>query len=552
MSRGAGARSAPPVIAIGLDSFDPPRFESWSKAGLLPHLEGIRRRGAYGRLSNPSWYRAEQGWTTLLTGCEPGTSGYWTDLRFDPRDYGVAEAGAYSYREIPPFYALGDFRVAVFDVPQAVIVDGVEGLQALAWGAHSPRGTGVSRPASLISELERAYGAHPAFESDHASFWNPVARRRLVRALTQGIERRTAICRDLLGRGPWDLFLTAFGEAHSAGHYLWHLTDDRHPLHALCARSGRDPILEIYRRLDRAIGTIVAAAPAGSSVILFSQEGMEPNAMDLPSLVFLPELLFRFQYPGEAGLAWSDPSAPLEEVISRPRSLAWHRELYARRHDPEPWRGRMRRWIPIEWTHRWEEATTGVWRGPQYPKRFGPLFYQPPMWYRDLWPDMTCFALPSFSEGYIRVNLRGRESRGRVAPEEYPALCERIAALLADLRDARSGRRMVRDVHRTRRSPLDRDPRLPDADLIVVWNEVVTDVAEHPDLGRIGPVPYGRTGGHSDTGFAIVAGPGFAPGSRFPDGNIKDIAPTILTLMGAPRHAWLEGSSLELVALGAE
>jgi hypothetical protein len=54
---------SPLVVAIGLDSFDPERFEVWSKEGHLPHLDRLRREGAYCRLGNPSWYRAEQGWS---------------------------------------------------------------------------------------------------------------------------------------------------------------------------------------------------------------------------------------------------------------------------------------------------------------------------------------------------------------------------------------------------------------------------------------------------------------------------------------------------------
>jgi len=40
------------------------------------------------------------------------------------------------------------------------------------------------------------------------------------------------------------------------------------------------------------------------------------------------------------------------------------------------------------------------------------LFYQPAIWYKPFWPQMKAFALPSFSEGYIRINLQGREPEG--------------------------------------------------------------------------------------------------------------------------------------------
>lgn len=538
------SRSAPPVVVIGLDSAERSKIETWAREGHLPQFARRMAEGASCRLRNPGPYGAEAGWTTLLTGCEPARTGYWTDLRFIPADYSIRHVGTYPFRDIPPFYALGpDYRMAIFDVPQAEVVDGVHGAQVLAWGAHSALAAAASRPPDLIHDIERRFGSHPAMNRDHASFWNPVAKRWLARALAAGIRRRADICRHLLERERWDLFFTVFGEVHAGGHYFWHLTDEEHPLHR-GVRSGKDPVLEIYRETDRAIGRILAAAPRDASVVLFSQEGMRSNAADLPSILFLPELLFRYSFPGEVGLAWQPPGTPLPPPFTRPRSLAWYRDVYARRHDATGARRRMRYWLPIEATALWERAS-GTTRGPAYPKSCGDLFYQPPMWYRDLWPHMTCFALPSFSDGYVRLNLAGREPGGRVEEADYSRVCEEVRSVIEDLRDARTKKPIVREILRTRRSPGETDPRLPDADLVVVWNEVVTDVVEHPRLGRIGPVPYGRTGGHSDAGFAIVSGPGFPPRRQMPDGTVLDLAPTILDLMGAPRHEWLEGSSLD-------
>ncbi|MGH7834980.1 MAG: alkaline phosphatase family protein, partial [Candidatus Binatia bacterium] len=324
----------PTVIAIGLDSAEPDRIDDWIDRGYLPTIGSLRSRGAYCRFKGPTQYRAEQAWTSVLTGCDPRQTGYWTGLQFDAATYHVQHRGTYDYREYPPFYALGpDYRVAVFDMPQTRISDRVDGIQILAWGAHSAGAASASRPTHLIAELSQAYGSHPALNRDHASFWNPLAMMWLRKALETGIRRRAEICRHLLRRERWDLFLTAFSEPHSAGHFFWHLSDERHPLHKANRSAIGDPMLQLFRSIDHAIGEIVAAGPPEASVVLFSPEGMQSNSLDLPSLVFLPELLFRFNFPGEVGLADRQRSARIPPPIDPPKSLGWYRDLYARRHD---------------------------------------------------------------------------------------------------------------------------------------------------------------------------------------------------------------------------
>jgi predicted AlkP superfamily phosphohydrolase/phosphomutase len=157
---------------------------------------------------------------------------------------------------------------------------------------------------------------------------------------------------------------------------------------------------------------------------------------------------------------------------------------------------------------------------------------------------MKAFALTSFSEGYVRVNLRGREAHGVVEASEYDALCNEIGDILGELTDARSGARLAERIVRARRSPLDSDPRLPDADLIVVWTPTPTDTADSPRLGRIGPLPLHRAASHSTRGFALLHGPHIPARAALPEGRPVDIAPTILTLLGIATPAHMDGASL--------
>ncbi len=540
---------APSVIAIGLDAADPDLVERWLAHGALPHIAQLQASGAYGRLHGRRTFRAETAWTTFLTGCDAEQTGYWTGLVFDARTYGVTDTGAYDFDEYPPFYTLGaGHRVAVFDIPQSTLCQGVDGIQVVAWGAHSPMHQSCSEPPELLEQLIRLHGQHPALNRDHATFWNPFVVAWLQRALSTGIARRAAICRDLLAREKWDLFLTVFGETHTAGHYFWHTGNSDHPLNesrGLIGDAARStPLLTTFQAVDRAVGELARASPADSYMIVYSIHGMESNSMDLPSMVFLPELLYRLAFPGQAALALSPAGGRLLDPERSPRSLSWQRALWSRKHDGPAMLRALRRVMPIEISYALEKLF-GVRDGLAYPSlsTVGPLWYQPAMWYRSGWPEMRAFALPSFSEGYVRLNVVDRERDGIVNASAYESVCDEITAEILGMRNARTGEPVAEQVIRTRQTPFE-SVRAPDADLIVVWNSAPTDVVDSKGVGRIGPVPYGRTGSHVNRGFLFVKGPGIAPGSRLPAGDVKDLAPTILTLCGADVPATLEGRTL--------
>jgi predicted AlkP superfamily phosphohydrolase/phosphomutase len=146
------------------------------------------------------------------------------------------------------------------------------------------------------------------------------------------------------------------------------------------------------------------------------------------------------------------------------------------------------------------------------------------------------------------VNLAGRERHGIVHPDQYEAVCAEIEERLHELHDPRTGRPVVSEVLRTRSGPDDRTPGLPDPDLVVSWHSAAWDVVDSPAVGRIGPVPFGRTGSHVNRGFIAVRGPGAEPGSRLPHGRVTDVAATVLDLAGASPRRPIDGRPLLALA----
>ncbi len=513
------------VLAIGLDALDPDVFESLIQQGYLKNLANFRAQAAFGKLTNIPHYRAETPWTTFLTGCYPEKLGYWGPITYDPLTYEAYEIGAYDFQQFQPFYALGEaYRIAIFDMSQARLSEQVNGLQILGWGSHSQQCRSGSSPPDLLQEIMNRYGPHPAYDeeslgtNDHANPYDSNDQDHLKEQLLTGIQRRSQICRDLWQREPWDLFLTLFGEVHAAEHSFWQ-TLYPHPLSEF-AETGA--LLDILQAVDRAVGEIVEEVDAQTTVVIFAAHGMGANVQDIPSMALLPEFMYRWNFSGKAALTPNHNSVALPPLKSYP-SQHWKYAV---------WEG-VTETAPMDLASPWAQMEAG-----------DSLNWQPSNWYKPLWPRMQAFALPSFSEGCIRINLEGREAQGCVKPEEYEALCDHLCQGLEQLRDGRTGTPMVESIDRTRSGENLFDPTAPPADLIIHWQEAYpTDVMVSPDLGCIGPIPYFRTGGHRSRGFLMIQGPGISA-STLPTGEAIDLPVTLLNLMGAEPPVYMRGRSL--------
>ena len=166
--------------------------------------------------------------------------------------------------------------------------------------------------------------------------------------------------------------------------------------------------------------------------------------------------------------------------------------------------------------------------------------------------DMTrtrAFCLPTDLQGYIRINLRGREPDGVVPESEYDSVCRELEAELLAMRHREDGAPVVREVVRVRDAFKGAfTEELPD--LSVVWNteHIVTDV-ESPGCGLMQRKPDLSAGGgnHRGVGFVLVYGSNVSKG-RFV-GHVFDIAPTIGGLLGEARRTEWEGEALSIPGL---
>jgi hypothetical protein len=550
----SGGRRISRVAAIALDAADVHMVLRLIDRGELPFLRSLRARSARYELRSDPQYRGTSLWEGFLAGRED--VGHWAGggFVFEPESYGSFQVGALG---TVPFYerASGIAPIAI-DVPH--LSPSGSGVRVCCWGGHVLTSVRGSVPRGLLHEIVEQFGAHPAFRADQLYAWH---RREYVEslgnALAVGARRRIEIARWLQQRfGDWNLILVAMSEAHSAGENFGHTLDEAHPLASTStAALAWQKLVDVYRALDDAVGRFAATLPQDTALLVFALHGMTINDADLPSQVLLPELLYRVQR-GRSRLRdvdqqkWRQAGCP--PVVPK-SSVTWKQHMDSRWRGARPGRSGFRRLarrlLPsavLDARQRHAERRSRAVSGEsantgETDRGHRKLDGSVPSWYRESWPELGAFALPTFSDARVRINVRGREHGGIVPLDEYPSFCSQVKAWVRASRDARTGRPAVEDVCSIGADDAF-DPVGHDADLVVRWAPGV-DAIVHPDVGTIGPYPFRRTGGHTPHGFAWLSGPGIEPGEHG-ERPVRDVPPTILTLLGHPVPHDIHGTPL--------
>ncbi len=499
------------VLAIGLDGAEPVWLERWMEEGALPAISELVDRGAYTRLRSIPGF-SDSVWSSFYTGTGPATHGYYHHRQVKPGTVRLVPTMNRATKR-PFWWLMGsmDREVVVFDVPKVPIQEQGGQVQVLGWGEHYTYHT-ESRPPELMGEIQKRFGRHPHYQEVFPTR-SVQHEQRLLGRILRGVELRTEVTRFLMGRNPWDLFISVFSESHSAGHQFYHHLDPASPVynaHRADAMAGA--MKEAYVAIDRSLARIVEAAPPDTDVVLFSLHGLETHYVARSFIQSLLERLGYQQPPAPSGRGSRNPLGVLRDLLPQ-----WIRDQV---------NARLPRSTQDELIAHFFETGCD-------------------------WSRTRAFAEDS-REGFpwIRINLEGREPQGIVAQgPEYDALCAELAGELMKLRIHPGGQRAVREVWRT--DQVFQGPHVRDLpDLVVFWEQGTPfSAVEHPDVGLVtSDVPTIQTSQHTPRGFLAAAGP-HVRSVRDIDAHIMDLAPTLLYLMGSSIPSDMEGRVLrELIA----
>ncbi len=511
------------VIAIGLEATDPGLIERWCREGHLPTFQLLMQQGAWRRLRSDSELSSGSTWASLNTGTSPGKHGmafYHRQIKcgtYHLRKKYAEDIGRESFWSR---LSRAGKRLAVLDVPESMAIPGFNGLQLVGWGAEGLNAPRSSWPAPLYGNILARYGRHPLdgwFQHRPASIdeWKIFSEKLLA-----GVKTRATIFRELYAQERWDLFLAAFAEPHWAGHYFWHIMDEQHPdydrqVAAVCGNTIR----QIYQVVDQALAEFIEMAPQ-ATILAFSNTGMGPN---YSGQHLLPEILSRLGYSGRTGGQSMRPQGLSRLLPGRYTGSIAIRAISGAVSSKNI--KRIKRLMPERLWDDWTRRALALGNN---------------------WKESRAFALPADFSGAIRINLKGREPKGRVEPgAEYDAICEEIMQAMRELINPATGKSAVSEVVKVAdRYPGEALDELPD--IVVQWaGDASINALTSPRIGTVsGALPDLRSGAHTMNGFLLGTGEGVSARGVLPEAHIMDVAPTIMRLMGQPASDDFDGRSM--------
>jgi len=288
----------------------------------------------------------------------------------------------------------------------------------------------------------------------------------------------------------------------------------------------RHALRDVYVALDRALGEILETVDDTTTVFLVSGDGMGPN---YSGSHILPDLLTRMQLfnsnsSADNGKSGEKPASakrgqPKTDFLSAVRNMIPERLRIAVTQTLLP------RPVQEKLSLRWK--TAGI-----------------------SWNQTRAFLIENSNEGYIRINLKGREPQGSVEPgKEYEDLCEEIYRTVKTM--TANGALAARAVYKT--DDIFHGPcRSHMPDIIINWNDdarISTELltakygvarSKEPEWA----VPPYYTGNHRPNAFMISLGPGIFPGAICEGTSILDLAPTILDQFGINPPDYMDGRVL--------
>lgn len=474
--------------------------------GEMPNFKRLMDQGSYGELMSTIPFQSAAAWVTFMTGKNSGKHGVYMFQDYDARSYSyvgrTANSRYFSGQTIFDVVSQLGGKVTAIRVPMTYPAWPINGR--MVSGFPTPGDTPESfYPPELRDELGNA--AQPE-QSD----FRDLSTEQQAATLEAQMGRLSELVSQLMDR-EHNLFMVVHRISDEVHHFFIGFVDQRTPAYdpEKAAKYG-DLVNHFYRKMDQTLGETLDRLGPEDTVFVISDHGgniTPPRQLNL-----------------NVWLAQQGLLTPKQEAKTlKARLYALNQKLL-----PAPVRSALRRRVPQSVRGELRET----WKGLQAIDFAHTQAYHFPM---------KCPPLAG-----VVVNVRGRQPQGTVAPEEYEALRERIMRDLLELRDPRTGEKVVAGVFK--REELYDGPYVDRAPDVVVWCHEMYKEGPLAAGPVVGEVPYDELvqvpGSHDEKGIFLAMGPGIEQGKVLEGARLIDVPATVLHAMELPVPSDMDGRVL--------
>jgi predicted AlkP superfamily phosphohydrolase/phosphomutase len=492
------------VFVVGLDGGTYDLVRPWVKEGALPTFKRLMEEGASDDLTVELPPGTAPNWPTFMTGKNPGKHGviYWFSREEGAWAWSIVNSHSIKEKTIWEIAASRGKRFISINVP-ITYPPRFEGGLMVTGLLTPPSAKNFTYPVELRDEINAQVGRYKIYPDE---IYREGQEERFLASLMETLDIRFRTSRYLMDRYPWDLFMIVFSETDAIQHAFWKLIDPKHPKYDEdVARRFGTGILQIYQRVDQYLAQYIKVLGEGTTLLLMSDHGAGPFykkfytnnwLRDLGLLTLKKDLWSLFKYGSfRCGFTMQN----VYRLLLRTGVAKYRRRLDK------------------------NESAESFLR-----KCF--------LSYRDIdWEKTKAFAFGGLGQIYL--------SPGRLPPGEYEKVRETIIREIQKVQIPEGGP-LIETVFR--KEDLYFGPNTP----------ILPDIVLKPVPGYLDPGDFeffsnkifdegvGASGSHRQNGLFLIWGDWVKPGATVNGPRIRDLAPTILHLMGLAVPSDMDGRIL--------
>ncbi|MHC4621620.1 MAG: alkaline phosphatase family protein, partial [Planctomycetota bacterium] len=254
------------LVIIGLDGVPFRLLKDLGQRGIMPNTGELISAGTFKKMYSSVPEVSSVAWSSIITGENSGRHGIFgfTDLR--PGSYEMTFPN-FSNLKSPAFWNLAVGKSIIINVPSTYPVKPMNGVHISGFVSIDINKSVY--PASLIPELERLdYRLDVDSEKAHRDL------DLFMEDLDQTLTARIKAGEYLWDYTDWQTFMFTFTGTDRLMHFLFAAYEDQsHKYH--------EGFLNHFRRIDQAIGNIVAKLSENDALIMLSDHGFEKLETDV-------------------------------------------------------------------------------------------------------------------------------------------------------------------------------------------------------------------------------------------------------------------------------